>query len=162
MNMLNPYLWLGLAIALTSVFFAGDYHGRDVANEANRKAQAAADAAVSKADLKMNQSLATTSVAITQKAQEVTQNETVKTASNVGFIRSGAVQLRVPVTTCTAGSPATPTTPATEARAELLPEVSARIYQLGRDADQAVRERNQCIDSYNDARDQLAKLSASQ
>ena len=77
------------------------------------------------------------------------KNEAKKKYDNLlTRIRNSSVRVSIAAKNCRASS-----TSPEEERAELNPETVERILSVGRDGDEAIRELNYCIDSYNSIKD---------
>lgn len=152
-SLLDPRAWAAIAVALFLAALGGDIHGRAATEAKAELRETKADKAVLIEKIDGDKKLADGAQQIDNNATKETTNAQVKTDAGHAAIRSGAVRLY-----CPSAAPSTPDNTAIEHAdegAELLQAASERIYQIGRDADEAVRERNQCIARYNDIRDKI-------
>lgn len=156
MSLLNPWVLLGIVLAVLSAFGGGYYKGgqdefakqqMEIArlnNEARQKEQALVTAV---------QNQATELVKANKNAKVVIQKRD-------SDITSGAIKLRIPVKT-----PSCPTLPATSdspiaersdpPTAELQPEVARDILAITDEADLTARKLNACIATYNQVREMI-------
>jgi hypothetical protein len=152
MSLLNPWVLLGIVLAVLSSFGGGYYKGGQdefakqqmeisrLNQEARQKEQALVTAV---------QNQATELVKANKNAKIVIQKRDTD-------INSGALRLRIPVKT-----PSCPTLSASSdapiaersdpPTAELQPETSRDILAITDDGDKAIRQLNACIDAYNSA-----------
>jgi len=84
--------------------------------------------------------------AITVNSQKEKQRAKATIDSLRADVRNGTERLSVAVSSCATGDPRAGNP---EARAELLPAVADRIVGIAADADDAVRELNECVDKYS-------------
>ncbi len=156
MSLLNPWVILGIVLAVLSAFGGGYYKGgqdefakqqMEIArlnNEARQKEQALVTAV---------QKQATELVKANNNAKIVTKKRD-------SDITSGALRLRIPVKT-----PSCPTLPtSTDApvaersdppTAELQPETARDILAITDEADLTARKLNACIATYNQVREMI-------
>ncbi len=156
MSLLNPWVILGIVLAVLSAFGGGYYKGgqdefakqqMEIArlnNEARQKEQALVTAV---------QKQATELVKANNNAKIVTKKRD-------SDITSGALRLRIPVKT-----PSCPTLPtSTDApvaersdppTAELQPETDRAILAITDEADLTARKLNACIATYNQVREMI-------
>ena len=156
LSLLNPWILLGVVFALLGSFGAGYYSGEQ--NEYERQ-----QIEISR----LNQQVRETEQRMGEVAQ--TYAQTLRKANNVAKakedklrtdIASGERRLFIPVqTSCPV--PATANSPApvgdTETRAELDPRTAQSLVDLTSRGDQAIRQLNACIDSYESIRKSLNK-----
>ena len=151
MSLFNPYVLLGIVLAVLGSFGAGYYSGEQ--NEYERQQIEIA---------RLNQQARETEQRMGEVAQ--TYAQTLRKANNVAKakedklrtdIASGERKLFIPVqTSCPV--PATADSPAsngnTETRAELDPRIAQSLVDLTSRGDQAIRSLNACIDTYEKMR----------
>lgn len=89
-------------------------------------------------------------------AQTIKEKQDAKIAYDAlaARLRVGAQRVRVAVASCEPAS-ADPGATHSKASAELLPETSASLVELARDADDTVRDLNECVDQYNAVKNRL-------
>ena len=151
MSLFNPYVLLGIVLAVLGSFGAGYYSGEQ--NEYERQQIEIA---------RLNQQARETERRMGEVAQ--TYAQTLRKANNVAKVKedklrtdiaSGERRLFIPVqTSCpvsaTADSPASAGN--TETRAELDPRIAQSLVDLTSRGDQAIRSLNTCIDQYDQMR----------
>ena len=79
---------------------------------------------------------------IKYKKEREQDEKTIKTLRD--SINNGTVRLSIPTTTSRIT-----TTPSGEKRAELDPETANSLISITEDGDKAIRDLNQCVDTYN-------------
>lgn len=151
MSLFNPYVLLGIVLAVLGSFGAGYYSGEQ--NEYERQQIEIA---------RLNQQARETEQRMGEVAQ--TYAQTLRKANNVAKakedklrtdIASGERKLFIPVqTSCPVSASADPTSAAgnTETRAELDPRIAQSLVDLTSRGDQAIRSLNACIDTYEKMR----------
>jgi prophage endopeptidase len=150
-SLFNPYVLLGIVLAILGSFGGGYYKGEQ--NEYERQQIEIA---------RLNQQARETEQRMGEVAQ--TYAQTLRKANNVAKaketqlrtdIASGERKLFIPVkTSCPVSATADPTSPAgnTETRAELDPRIAQSLVDLTSRGDQAIRSLNACIDTYEKMR----------
>ena len=95
-----------------------------------------------------------------QRAAQLIKEKTDAQADRDRFItavRTGALRLSIPIRARDSDTCSADTTAVTgnrhQARAELNPEAAQFLDAIARDGDNAIRQLNACIDSYNNVRD---------
>lgn len=157
MSLLNPWVLLGIVIAVLSAFGGGYFKGKDAEYQRQQIEIAA-----------LNAKARETEQAMAKVAQ--TYGETLRKANNVAKLKetklradldSGALKLRIPVkaANCPIPMPES-TTPASgdsggETRAELSAEAGKTLFQIAEEGDKAIIKLNACIESYNQVRETL-------
>jgi len=152
MSLFNPYVLLGIVLAVMGSFGAGYYSGEQ--NEYERQQIEIA---------RLNQQARETEQRMGEVAQ--TYAQTLRKANNVAKakedklrtdIASGERKLFIPVKAPECAVSATADSPAssgdTEARAELDGRTAQALVNLTSRGDQAIRDLNTCIDQYNQMR----------
>ena len=161
MSLFNPWVLLGIVMAVLSAFGGGYYKGgqdefakqqMEIARlnqEARQKEQALVSAV---------QNQATELVKANNHAKTVIQKRN-------SDIESGALKLRIPVKT--ASCPTLPTTsdaPTAERSdpptAELQPEIARSLVAITDEADLTARKLNACISIYNQVREMINQKEA--
>jgi len=150
-SLFNPYVLLGIVLAVLGSFGAGSYNGEQ--NEYERQQIEIA---------RLNQQARETEQRMGEVAQ--TYAQTLRKANNVAKVKedklrtdiaSGERRLFIPVQTSCPVS-ATTDSPApngdTETRAELDPRIAQSLVDLTSRGDQAIRSLNTCIDQYEKMR----------
>ena len=151
MSLFNPYVLLGIVLAVLGSFGVGYYSGEQ--NEYERQQLEVA---------RLNEQARQTEQRMGEVAQ--TYAQTLRKANNVAKVKedklrtdiaSGERKLFIPVkTSCpvsaSADSPASNGN--TETRAELDPGIAQSLIDLTSRGDQAIRSLNACIDTYEKMR----------
>jgi cobalamin biosynthesis Mg chelatase CobN len=157
MSLLNPWVLLGIVMAVLSAFGGGYYKGKDSEYQRQQLEIAA-----------LNAKARETEQAMAKVAQ--TYGETLRKANNVAKakenqlradLNSGALKLRLPVKAPTCPSVSVPETATVasgsdsgEARAESSGsvDVAADLLQIAADGDAAIRKLNTCLEAYETLR----------
>lgn len=157
MSLLNPWVLLGIVMAVLSAFGGGYYKGKDSEYQRQQLEIAA-----------LNAKARETEQAMAKVAQ--TYGETLRKANNVAKakenqlradLNSGALKLRLPVKAPTCPSVPVPETATVasgsdsgEARAESSGsvDVAADLLQIAADGDAAIRKLNTCLEAYETIR----------
>lgn len=150
-GLLDPRFWLAAILAVTLSFFAGDWTGHRNASKKYELVAAKADAAALAQTAAITKKLNTDIDAITAQSNKEKQDAKAQNDKLRAALRAGTQRLSVATSSCVAAG--TSTTGVTETRAELLPAAAADIFDIGADADNAVRDLNACIDAYNKVRE---------
>jgi len=155
MSLLNPWVLLGVTLAVLSSFGGGYYKGKQAEHDRQQLEIAALNAQARTKEQALT-------VAVNTTADELRKtNEKAKTAAQQrdAAITSGAYRLRVavkapvcPVHTAADPTPASGDSPR-EARAELDPEVGKALFAIAEEGDRAIVKLNACIELYNQARE---------
>lgn len=155
MSLLNPWVLLGIVLAVLSAFGGGYHKGKT--DEVTRQQLEIADL---NAQARQKEQALIAAVNITADELRKT-NEKAKTVAKErdAAITSGAYRLRVavkdpicPVST-TADAPAAPGDSPRETRAELDPEVGKALFAIAEEGDRAIRKLSACVEMYNKARE---------
>jgi hypothetical protein len=155
MSLFNPWVLLGIVLAVLSSFGGGYYKGKQAEHDRQQLEIAALNAQARTKE----QALA---VAVNTTADELRKtNEKAKTVAKErdAAITSGAYRLRVAVKAPVCPVHAAPDTPAPagdsprEARAELDPEVGKALFAIAEEGDRAIAKLNACVELYNKARE---------
>lgn len=149
MSLFNPYVILGIVLAVLSSFGGGYWKGKDAEYQRQQLEIAA-----------LNAKARETEQAMAKVAQ--TYGETLRKANNVAKVKedklradiaAGERKLYVPIqTTCPVPATADSTTSSgnTETRAELDSRIAQSLVDLTSRGDQAIRSLNSCVDQYNE------------
>ena len=158
----NPWFLLGSVALVIAAFFGGDIHGRGEANQQNQI----------KID-KINQQVADLNEAARATEQQHTEQinglatklSKAQTDAQNRFgildsgLRSGAIRLSVPAAGGFGLQPAKGSILAAgggdQARTYLDPAFAESLVSITKDGDDAIRQLNICIDSYNVIRGQV-------
>lgn len=157
MSLLNPWVLLGIVMAVLSAFGGGYYKGKDSEYQRQQIEIAA-----------LNAKARETEQAMAKVAQ--TYGETLRKANNVAkskenqlraALNDGSLKLRLPVKAPTCPSLSVPETATVasgsdsgEARAESggSVDVAADLLQIAADGDAAIRKLNTCLEAYETIR----------
>lgn len=157
MSLLNPWVLLGIVMAVLSAFGGGYYKGKDSEYQRQQLEIAA-----------LNAKARETEQAMAKVAQ--TYGDTLRKANNVAKAKenqlradlsNGTLKLRLPTkaTACTSVSVSETATAASgsdsgEARAESSGsvDVAADLLQIAADGDAAIRKLNTCLEAYETIR----------
>jgi hypothetical protein len=152
MSLLNPYVLLGIVLAVLGSFGAGYYSGEQNEYERQQIEIAALNAKARETEQRMGE-VAQTYAQTLRKANNVAKAKETKLRSDIA---SGERKLFIPVKAPECAVPATADSPAssgnTETRAELDSGVAQALVDLTSRGDQAIRSLNVCIDQYNEMR----------
>jgi len=157
MSLLNPWVLLGIVMAVLSAFGGGYYKGKDSEYQRQQLEIAA-----------LNAKARETEQAMAKVAQ--TYGETLRKANNVAKAKenqlradlsNGSLKLRLPTKTTSCPSVSVPETATVasgsdsgEARAESSGsvDVAADLLQIAADGDAAIRKLNTCLEAYETIR----------
>ena len=152
MSIFNPYILLGVVLALLGSFGSGYYKGEQDEYERQQIEIAALNVKARETEQRMGE-VAQTYAQTLRKANDVAKVKENKLRND---IVSGKLRLFVPVQTPECAVPAAEDTPApagdTETRAELDPRIAESLVDLTSRGDQAIRSLNACIDQYEEMR----------
>ena len=152
MSIFNPYILLGVVLALLGSFGSGYYKGEQDEYERQQIEIAALNVKARETEQRMGE-VAQTYAQTLRKANDVAKVKENKLRND---IVSGKLRLFVPVQAPECAVPAAEDTPApagdTETRAELDPRIAESLVDLASRGDQAIRSLNACIDQYNEMR----------
>jgi len=152
MSIFNPYILLGVVLALLGSFGSGYYKGKQDEYERQQIEIAALNTKARETEQRMGE-VAQTYAQTLRKANDVAKVKENKLRND---IVSGKFRLFVPVQApdCPLQAPtdATPAVGNTETRAELDPRIAESLIDLTSRGDQAIRSLNACIDQYNEMR----------
>jgi flagellar capping protein FliD len=152
MSLFNPYVLLGIVLAVLSSFGSGYYKGK---HDENTRQQL--EIARLNEEARQKEQALAAAVNTTANSLRVS-NEKAKSISKErdAAIASGALKLRVPIQTpiCpvhTATDSPAPAGDSVQAGAELDPTTAKSLIAITDDGDKAIRQLNACIDAYNTA-----------
>ncbi len=154
MSLFNPYVLLGIVLAVLGSFGAGYYSGEQDEYERQQIEIAALNAKARETEQRMGE-VAQTYAQTLRKANNVAKAKETKLRSDIA---SGERKLFIPVQAPECAIPtAADATPADgdnsgEARAELSGQVSESLIAIASEGDTAIRKLNACIDSYETLR----------
>ena len=150
MSLFNPWVLLGILMAVVGSFGGGYLKGSD--DELNRQ-QLEIAALNAEARVK-EQALISAIQTQSTKLQKANQDAKLAQQKRNSDIDSGALRLRLPVKAPNCPIPAsddppTPTGDSVQATAELDRETAKSLVAITDDGDKAIRQLNACIDAYN-------------
>jgi cobalamin biosynthesis Mg chelatase CobN len=151
MSLFNPYVLLGIVLAVLSAFGSGYWKGSE--DEITRQQL---EIAKLNAEARQKEQILVSAIQTqTTKLQKANQDAKLIQQKRNADIDSGALRLRIPVkaTNCPIQVSDT-TTPASgdssgEARAELSPEIGKTLFAIAEEGDKAIVKLNACVDAYN-------------
>jgi hypothetical protein len=151
-SLFNPWVILGVLLALLGSFGSGYYKGEQDEYERQQVEIAALNAKARETEQRMGE-VAQTYAQTLRKANNVAKVKEDKLRTDIA---SGERKLFVPVKAPECSVPATADSPAasgnTETRAELDPRTAQSLIDLTSRGDQAIRSLNACIDQYDQMR----------
>ena len=150
MSLLNPWVLLGIILAVLSSFGGGYYKG----GQDEFAKQQMEMARLNQEARQKEQALVT---AVQKQATELVKansNAKIVIQKRNSDIDSGALKLRIPVKTpvCPVSTTADATSPprdSVQATAELDGTTAKNLIAITDDGDKAIRQLNACIDAYN-------------
>jgi len=151
MSLFNPYVLLGIILAILCSFGGGYYSGEQNEYERQQIEIARLNEQAREVEQRMGE-VAQTYAQTLRKANNVAKTKETKLRADIA---SGERRLFIPVqTSCPVSATADSPTPAgnTETRAELDPRIAQSLVDLTSRGDQAIRSLNACIDQYNQMR----------
>ena len=152
MSLFNPYVLLGIVLALLGSFGGGYYKGEQDENIRQQIEIAALNAKARETEQRMGE-VAQTYAQTLRKANNVAKAKETKLRTDIA---SGERKLFIPTkTTCpvpSAGTTASAAGDSRETRTELDRSVAEALIAITADGDQAIRKLNACIDQYETLR----------
>lgn len=151
MSLFNPWVLLGILMAVLSAAGSGYYKGQ---HDENTRQQVEIAALNAEARVK-EQALISAIQTQSTKLQKANQDAKLAQQKRNADIDSGALRLRLPVVKAAncpipaADDPPTPTGDSVQATAELDRETAKSLVAITDDGDKAIRQLNACIDAYN-------------
>jgi prophage endopeptidase len=159
MSLFNPWVLLGILMAVVGSFGGGYFKG---SNDEVTRQQLEIAALNAEARVK-EQALITVVQTQSTKLQKANQDAKLAQQKRNADIDSGALRLRVPVKAPECPVQATPDAPiasgdSVQTSAELDRETAKSLVAITDDGDKAIRQLNSCIDAYNTVYQTLNKL----
>jgi hypothetical protein len=152
MSLFNPYVLLGIVLAVLGSFSAGYYNGEQNEYERQQIEIARLNQQARETEQRMGE-VAQTYAQTLRKANDVARIKETKLRTDIA---SGERKLFIPVQAPECPVQATGDAPApsgnTETRAELDPRIAESLVDLTSRGDQAIRSLNACIDQYEKMR----------
>lgn len=152
LSLFNPWVLLGVVLALIGSFGSGYYKGEKDEYERQQIEIARLNEQARETEQRMGE-VAQTYAKTLKKANDVAKVKENKLRND---IVSGKLRLFVPVQAPDCAVPAATDSPApagdTETRAELDPRIAESLVDLTSRGDQAIRSLNACIDTYEKMR----------
>jgi len=151
-SLFNPWVILGVLMAVLGAFGGGYYKGGEDEN-ARQQAEIAALNAVAR---EKEQALVSAVTKTATQLVKVNNNAKIEIAKRDAAIASGALRLRIPIQSpaCPVPTPVDAPAPSgdrVQATAELDPAFAQRIISITDQGDANTRQLNACIDAYNAA-----------
>ena len=154
MSLFNPYVLLGIVLAVLGSFGAGYYSGEQNEYERQQIEIARLNQQARETEQRMGE-VAQTYAQTLRKANNVAKAKETKLRADIA---TGERKLFIPFKAPECAVPTTADSPAssgnTETRAELDPRIAQSLVDLTSRGDQAIRSLNTCIDQY----DQMRKM----
>ena len=152
MSLFNPWVILGVLMAVLGAFGSGYYKGGEDEN-ARQQAEIAALNAVAR---EKEQALVSAVTKTATQLVKVNNDAKIQIAKRDAAIATGALRLRIPIQSpaCPVSTPADAPAPSgdrVQATAELDPAFAQRIISITDQGDANTRQLNACIDAYNAA-----------
>jgi hypothetical protein len=159
LSLFNPYVLLGIVLAVLGSFGAGYYSGEQ--NEHDR--QQIKIAKLNDEARVKEQALITVVQTQSTKLQKANQDAKAAQQKRNADIDSGTFRLRVPIKApiCplyTATDTPIESRDSVQTNAELDREIAKSLVAITDDGDKAIRQLNACIDAYNSVYETLKKL----
>jgi hypothetical protein len=152
MSLFNPYVLLGIFLAVLGSFGAGYYSGEQNEYERQQIEIARLNQQARETEQRMGE-VAQTYAQTLRKANNVAKAKETKLRTDIA---SGERKLFIPVkTSCpvpSAGNPTSAAGDSRETRTELDRSVAEALIAITADGDQAIRKLNACIDQYETLR----------
>ena len=152
MRLPNPWMIIGVVVALGLVFGYGHHKGWS-ARDAEMQAEIAKKNAEARdKEQKLNAEINANATKLAEANNAITEKQTALDRA----IRAGRVRISTPTSCVPASTSApTPTGDRDEAPSESERQTLAAIAALIAEADRHINQLNACIDSYNKVREQL-------
>ena len=152
MSLFNPYIILGIILAILGSFGSGYYKGEQDEYERQQTEIARLNTEARETEQRMAE-VAQTYAKTLRKANDVARIKETKLRTDLA---SGERKLFIPVKAPECAVPAAADAPApsgsAETRAELDPRIAQSLVDLTSRGDQAIRQLNTCIDQYEKVR----------
>ena len=149
---MNPYIILGIILAILGSFGSGYYKGEQDEYERQQTEIARLNTEARETEQRMAE-VAQTYAKTLRKANDVARIKETKLRTDLA---SGERKLFIPVKAPECAVPAAADAPApsgsAETRAELDPRIAQSLVDLTSRGDQAIRQLNTCIDQYEKVR----------
>lgn len=157
MSLFNPWVLLGILLAVASSFGTGYLKGTNDENDRQKLEIAALNE-----DARQKEQVLVTAVQNQSlKLQKANQNAKLLQQKRNSDIDSGALRLRVAVKASECAVQASSDAPVTSgdnsgsASAELDPEVGKALFDIASEGDAAIRKLAICVNLYNEAREMI-------
>ena len=147
MSLFNPWVLLGILMAVLSAAGGGYYKGKHDENTRQQVEIAALNAKARETEQNMAK-VANTYAETLRKSQNAARTKETKLRADVA---SGALRLSIPTQSPLCSPSVTPATAGDnsgETRTELSGQVSESLIAIASEGDAAIRKLNQCIQTY--------------
>ena len=153
MSILNPYVILGVVLAVLASFGTGYWRGKDAEYTRQQVEIAALNAKARETEQRMAE-VANTYAQTLRKANDVARIKETKLRNDLA---DGSLKLRIPVKTVCPVSVSEPSAPTSgsdsgAASAELDRQTAETLIAIAAEGDAAIRKLNTCIEQYNQVR----------
>jgi len=147
MSLFNPWVLLGILMAIGSSFGSGYWKGKHDENTRQQVEIAALNAKARETEQNMAK-VANTYAETLRKSQNAARSKETKLRADVA---SGALRLSIPTQSAVCSTSVTAVTAGDnsgETRTELSGQVSETLIAIASEGDAAIRKLNQCIQTY--------------
>jgi len=147
MSLFNPWVLLGILMAVLSAAGGGYFKGQHDENTRQQVEIAALNAKARETEQNMTK-VANTYAETLRKSQNAARTKETKLRADVA---SGALRLSIPTQSPVCSTSVTPATTGDnsgETRTELSGQVSETLIAIASEGDAAIRKLNQCIQTY--------------
>jgi len=147
MSLFNPWVLLGILMAVLSAAGGGYFKGQHDENTRQQVEIAALNAKARETEQNMA-NVANTYAETLRKSQNAARTKETKLRADVA---SGALRLSIPTQSAVCSTSVTATTTGDnsgEARTELSGQISEALIAIASEGDSAIRKLNQCIQTY--------------
>ena len=151
MSLFNPWVLLGILMAVLSAAGSGYYKGQHDENTRQQVEIAALNAKARETEQNMA-NVASTYAETLRKSQNAARTKETKLRADVA---SGALRLSIPTQSAVCSTSVTAVTAGDnsgETRTELSGQVSETLIAIASEGDAAIRKLNQCIQTYETLR----------
>lgn len=152
MSLFNPYILLGIALAVLTAFSGGYWKGAEAEVEKQQLEIAKLNEEARQKEQALVAAVNTQAVQLVKANNEARVQITKRNAD----IAAGIIRLRVPVSCAVQPAGDAPTTSGVDlSTAELQPAFAQSLVAITDEADELARKYNTCINAYNEVRQTL-------
>jgi F0F1-type ATP synthase membrane subunit b/b' len=150
-SLLNPWVIIGVIVALTGVFYYGHHDGYQQRVNEDQAEIARLNEQSRQTEQRLNEQINQTSTQLQEANNVVAKKQTDLNRA----IAAGRVRLPTPSCVQASTSPTTPTGDRFETSSESDRETLRLIAEIAAEGDRAINQLNACIDAYNQVRSEL-------